>query len=40
MDEKIEEKWNALTLDVCKEELNPQYRAIKELMKEYHAHEL
>jgi len=40
MDEKIEEKWNALTLDVCKKELEPQYQAIKELMKEYHTHEL
>ena len=28
---KLEEKWNALTLDICKEELRPQYEAIKEL---------
>lgn len=26
---KVEEKWNALSLDICKKELEPQYRLIK-----------
>jgi hypothetical protein len=30
--EKVEEKWNALSLDVCKKELEPQYNAIKEFL--------
>ncbi len=29
---KSDEKWNALTISVCKKELEPQYRAIKELL--------
>lgn len=39
MEEKVEEKWSALTLDVCKRELEPQYQAIKAILHEYHAHE-
>jgi hypothetical protein len=30
---KVEEKWNALSLDICKEELKPEYKTIKEFMK-------
>lgn len=29
---KTEEKWNALSLDVCKKELEPEYQAIKILL--------
>jgi hypothetical protein len=30
---KIEEKWNAISLDICKEELEPQYRILEEFMR-------
>jgi len=33
--QKLEEKWNALSLDICKQELEPQYRAIKEFLAQY-----
>jgi len=33
--DKADEKWNALTLAVCKRELEPQYRAIKEFLANY-----
>ncbi len=33
LNNKVEEKWNALTLDICKEELEQEYRLIKELLK-------
>jgi len=29
LNNKVEEKWNALTLDICKEELQSQYELIK-----------
>ncbi len=32
---KADEKWNALSLTICKEELEPQYKAIKEFLKSY-----
>ena len=32
---KADEKWNALSLDICKEELRPQYEAIKKLLNLY-----
>lgn len=32
---KADEKWNALSLDICKKELKPQYKAIKELFRNY-----
>lgn len=32
---KADEKWNALSLDICKEELRPQYEAIKKLLSLY-----
>ncbi len=32
---KADEKWNALSLDICKEELRPQYEAIKRLLSLY-----
>lgn len=32
---KADEKWHALTLDICKKELEPQYRVIKELLFYY-----
>ena len=33
INKKMDEKWNALSLDVCKEELEPQYKVLKEFMK-------
>ena len=33
--EKAEEKWYALSLDMCKKELEPQYRAIKTFLESY-----
>lgn len=33
--QKADEKWNALSLDVCKKELEPQYKAIKEFLSLY-----
>lgn len=33
--QKAEEKWNALTLEVCKKELEPQYKAIKTTLLSY-----
>ncbi len=33
--EKVEEKCNALSLDICKKELEPQYKAIKSLLEKY-----
>ncbi len=32
---KADEKWNALSLDICKQELEPQYKAIKSLLSLY-----
>ena len=34
LENKVEEKWKALTLDICKTELEPQYRLIKDFIKE------
>ncbi|MBN2100601.1 hypothetical protein JW710_01755 [Candidatus Dojkabacteria bacterium] len=31
--EKLEEKWNALTFDFCKDELRPQYEIIKKILR-------
>ena len=33
--QKAEEKWKALSLDVCKKELESQYHAIKEFLKKF-----
>jgi len=33
--EKAEEKWGALSLDVCKKELEPQYNVIKAFLSAY-----
>lgn len=33
--DKAEEKWNALSLDICKKELEPQYEAIKIFLTRY-----
>ena len=33
--DKADEKWNALSLDVCKEELEPEYLAIKDFLSKY-----
>jgi len=33
--EKADEKWNALSLDICKKELEPQYKIIKKFLKQY-----
>jgi len=35
--DKAEEKWKALSLDICKNELKPQYKAIKEFFGNYQA---
>lgn len=32
---KLEEKWNALSLGICKEELEPQYKINKQLLNSY-----
>jgi len=32
---KANEKWKALTLDICKKELTPQYKAIKNFLSKY-----
>jgi len=32
---KADEKWNALSLDICKKELEPQYKLIKDLLTAY-----
>ena len=32
-EEKVEEKWNALTLDICKKELENNYKKIKEFLE-------
>lgn len=34
-DAKANEKWNSLTLDICKKELEPQYKTIKKLFSHY-----
>ncbi|MCA9386025.1 hypothetical protein KC717_05245 [Candidatus Dojkabacteria bacterium] len=31
---KVDEKWNALTLDICKEELEPQYKLINQMFEQ------
>lgn len=33
--EKVEEKWSVLTLDICKKELEPQYKVIKDFFNQY-----
>jgi len=33
---KADEKWQALTLDICKKELEPEYKAIKNLFTSFH----
>ncbi len=33
LDFKVNEKWNALTLDLCKKELAPEYKIIKNYLK-------
>ncbi|MEW6617153.1 MAG: hypothetical protein AB1333_01910 [Patescibacteria group bacterium] len=33
--EKADEKWNALSLDICRKELEPQYRVIKQFLENY-----
>jgi len=33
--DKADEKWNALSLDVCKKELEPEYLAIKDFLIKY-----
>ncbi len=35
--EKADEKWKALSLDLCKEEVKPQYEAIKAFLRSYKA---
>ena len=32
LNDKLEEKWNALTLDSCKKELEPQYKVLRQLL--------
>lgn len=32
---KADEKWNALSIDICKKELEPEYKLIKNLIKSY-----
>jgi len=32
---KADEKWHALSLDICKQELEPQYKAIQKLILNY-----
>ena len=32
VEEKLEEKWNILSLDICKEELKDDYRIVKEFL--------
>lgn len=34
---KADEKWNVLSLEMCKKELEPQYRAIKEFLSKFNA---
>lgn len=34
---KADEKWNALSLPICKKELEPQYKVIKEFLNKYEA---
>lgn len=36
---KVDEKWNALTLDVCKKEIELQHRTIQEMLKGLKLHE-
>ena len=33
LNKKVEEKWNTLTLDISRQELEPQYEVIKEMLK-------
>tara|TARA_Y100000310_G_scaffold339410_1_gene431976 strand:- start:1140 stop:1706 length:567 start_codon:yes stop_codon:yes gene_type:complete len=33
VEDKLNEKWNVLSLDICKEELKPYYQMFKELFK-------
>lgn len=33
--EKLEEKWNALSLDICKKELEPQYKISKQFLERF-----
>jgi hypothetical protein len=35
LDKIADEKWNALSLDACKQELKPQYKLIKQIIKAY-----
>jgi hypothetical protein len=37
LDSKSDEKWHALSLDICKKELEPQYKLIKSFIKAYEA---
>jgi len=32
---KADEKWNALSLEICKKELEPQYKAIKDFLTQF-----
>jgi len=32
LDNKVEEKWGVLSLDICKEELEPQYKTIRSII--------
>ncbi len=32
---KADEKWNELSLDICKKELEPQNKVIKEFLEKY-----
>ena len=34
LEDKLEEKWNALTLEICIAELEPQYKSIKQLLNQ------
>lgn len=31
---KVDEKWNALTLDICKQEIEPQYEVIQKILSQ------
>ena len=31
---KVDEKWNALTLDVCRQEIEPQYKILQEMLSQ------
>jgi hypothetical protein len=36
INKKIDEKWNALSLDICKKDLKPQYEILQNFMKYLH----